>query len=123
MHAPFAWLASNLTPDLPNSPHCRGAKRGVSRSEPCASDVAYFCEALSGHYKRNNCEAIAGYSAKALARVWKAERFSWQLTKLMHRFPEDSPFERRMQIAELDYIASSTAAHKAIAENYVGLPI
>jgi len=79
VHALFAWLAPNLKPDLPNSPnspHCRGAKRGVSRSEPCASDVAYLCEALSGHYKRNVCEAIAGYSAKALARVWKTERFS-----------------------------------------------
>ncbi len=52
--------------------------------------------------------------------MWKAERFSWQLTKLMHRFPEDGPFERRMQLAELDYIAASAAAQTAIAENYVG---
>ena len=88
-----------------------------------ASDVAYLSDALIGHYKRGDNDGIAGYSAKALARVWKAERFSWQLTKLMHRFPEDGPFERRMQIAELDYIASSMAAQTAIAENYVGLPL
>jgi p-hydroxybenzoate 3-monooxygenase len=88
-----------------------------------ASDVAYLSDALIGHYKHADNDGIAGYSAKALARVWKSERFSWQLTKLMHRFPEDGPFERRMQIAELDYIASSKAAQTAIAENYVGLPL
>jgi len=63
------------------------------------------------------------YSSKALARVWKSERFSWQLTMLMHRFPDTSPFERRMQLAELDYIASSVAAQTTIAENYVGLSL
>ncbi len=88
-----------------------------------ASDVHYAAEALTGYLKRNAADGIAGYSAKALARVWKAERFSWSLTKLMHRFPEDGPFERAMQVAELDYIASSTAAQTAIAENYVGLPV
>jgi p-hydroxybenzoate 3-monooxygenase len=55
--------------------------------------------------------------------VWKAERFSWSLTRLMHRFADDGPFERAMQVAELDYIASSRAAQTAIAENYVGLPV
>ena len=88
-----------------------------------ASDVAYLSDALISYYKRADNSEIAGYSGKSLARVWKAERFSWQLTKLMHRFPEDGPFERRMQIAELDYIASSNAAQTAIAENYVGLPL
>ena len=88
-----------------------------------ASDVAYLSDALIGYYKRADHDGIAGYSARALARVWKAERFSWQLTKLMHRFPEDGAFERRMQIAELDYIASSKAAQTTIAENYVGLPL
>jgi p-hydroxybenzoate 3-monooxygenase len=66
---------------------------------------------------------LAGYQTKALARVWKCERFSWYLTKLMHRFPEDGPFEREMQVAELDYIAGSVAMRTAIAENYVGLPL
>ncbi|WP_404477426.1 4-hydroxybenzoate 3-monooxygenase [Novosphingobium sp. BL-52-GroH] len=88
-----------------------------------ASDVHYASQALVAHLRTNDTDAIAGYSDKALARVWKAERFSWSLTRLMHRFPEDGAFERRMQVAELDYIASSEAARQAIAENYVGLPI
>lgn len=88
-----------------------------------ASDVHYAANALVGFFKRNDADAIAGYSARALARVWKSERFSWSLTRLMHRFPEDGPFERAMQVAELDYIASSRAAQTSIAENYVGLPV
>ena len=88
-----------------------------------ASDVHYAAEALAAFFNRNDGDAIAGYAAKALARVWKAERFSWSLTRLMHRFPEDGPFERAMQVAELDYIASSRAAQTSIAENYVGLPV
>ena len=87
-----------------------------------ASDVHYAAEALTAFFK-GHADAIAGYSDKALARVWKAERFSWSLTRLMHRFPEDGPFERAMQLAEMDYIASSRAAQTSIAENYVGLPV
>ena len=88
-----------------------------------ARDVHYAVEALVAFFRHGDADAVAGYSAKALARVWKSERFSWSLTKLMHRFPEDGPFERRMQVAELDYIASSEAAQRVIAENYVGLPV
>ena len=88
-----------------------------------ASDVHYAAEALTAFFKRGDSDAVAAYSDRALARVWKAERFSWSLTRLMHRFPEDGPFERAMQVAELDYIASSRAAQTAIAENYVGLPV
>lgn len=88
-----------------------------------ASDVHYAAEALTALFKRNSMEGVAHYSDKALARVWKSERFSWSLTRLMHRFPQDGPFERAMQVAELDYIASSTAAQTSIAENYVGLPV
>ena len=88
-----------------------------------ASDVHYAAEALLAWFARNDGDAISGYSARALARVWKSERFSWSLTNLMHRFPQDGPFERAMQVAELDYIASSRAAQTAIAENYVGLPV
>lgn len=88
-----------------------------------ASDVHYAADALTAYFRRSDNELVAGYSARALARVWKGERFSWFLTKLMHRFPEDGPFERRMQIAELDYIAESRAAQQVIAENYVGLPV
>jgi len=88
-----------------------------------ASDVHYAAAALTAFFKTNDGDAVAGYSAKALARVWKSERFSWSLTRLMHRFPEDGPFERAMQAAELDYIASSRAAQTSIAENYVGLAV
>jgi p-hydroxybenzoate 3-monooxygenase len=88
-----------------------------------ASDVHYLSQALIGYFKRQDRDAIAGYSDKALARVWKSERFSWQLTRLMHRFPDGDAFDRRMQVAELDYIASSVAAQTSIAENYVGLPL
>ena len=88
-----------------------------------ASDVAYLSDALIAHYRSGDEAALAAYEARALARIWKAERFSWYLTKLMHRFPEDGAFEHRMQIAELDYVASSEAMQRVIAENYVGLPL
>jgi p-hydroxybenzoate 3-monooxygenase len=88
-----------------------------------ASDVHYAAEALTRFFEANDADAIIAYSDKALARVWKSERFSWSLTRLMHRFPEDGPFERAMQVAELDYIATSRAAQTSIAENYVGLPV
>jgi p-hydroxybenzoate 3-monooxygenase len=88
-----------------------------------ASDVLYAAQGLIAFFKRGEGDGIGAYSDKALARVWKSERFSWSLTKLMHRFPEDGPFERAMQVAELDYVASSRAAQMTIAENYVGLPV
>jgi p-hydroxybenzoate 3-monooxygenase len=88
-----------------------------------SSDVTYLAEALIGWFNHGNSEGIDGYSERALRRIWKTERFSWYLTKLMHRFPDDGPFERRMQIAELDYIANSEAMQTSIAENYVGLPL
>lgn len=88
-----------------------------------ASDVAYLSDALIRYFRLADNDAIAGYSDKALARVWKSERFSWQLTMLMHRFPDSGAFDRRVQVAELDYIASSVAAQTSIAENYVGLPL
>ena len=88
-----------------------------------ASDVAYLAEALVDFFEEGNEHGVEQYSVRALARVWKSERFSWYLTNLMHRFPDTGTFERRMQVAELHYIASSTAAQTAIAENYVGLPL
>lgn len=88
-----------------------------------ASDVAYLGEALIRWFGAGDGGALDGYSKRALARVWKAERFSWYLTNLMHRFPDTGPFERAMQVAELDYIAGSVAMRTAIAENYVGLPL
>lgn len=88
-----------------------------------ASDVAYLSDALIAFFKRGDDAGLHGYQARALARIWKAERFSWYLTKLMHRFPEDGAFEHRMQTAELDCVAASRTMQMAIAENYVGLPL
>jgi len=88
-----------------------------------ASDVTYLADALIDWFRQGRLDGIDGYMARALARVWKSERFSWSLTRLMHRFPEDGTFERAMQVAELDYIAGSVAAQTSIAENYVGLPL
>ena len=88
-----------------------------------ASDVVYLADALIAQLTRGDESGLLGYQKRALARIWKAERFSWYLTKLMHRFPDDGPFEHKMQVAELDYVASSEAMQRAIAENYVGLPI
>jgi p-hydroxybenzoate 3-monooxygenase len=65
---------------------------------------------------------IDHYSEKALARVWKAERFSWWFSSLMHRYPDQSAFDLKMQAAELAFLASNPSAQKAMAENYVGLP-
>ena len=87
-----------------------------------ASDVACLSDALIRFFK-NGEDGVPGYSDKALARVWKSERFSWQLTTLMHRSPDTEAFDRRMQQAELDYIASSVAARTSIAENDVGLSL
>ncbi len=88
-----------------------------------ASDVHYLAEALTAYFRQKNTMGLDSYSERALARVWKAERFSWWMTKLLHRFPEEGDFGRRMQLAELDYIVASAAAQTALAENYVGLPL
>lgn len=88
-----------------------------------ASDVIYLSRGLIGYFTRADNDGLGAYAATALARVWNASRFSASLTRLLHHFPEDTAFDRRMQIAELDFIASNTAAQKAIAENYVGLPL
>ncbi len=87
------------------------------------SDVRLLHRAFELWYSRNQADALEAYSASALSRVWKAERFSWYLSTMMHQFPEHNAFERRMQRAEFDYVRSSQAASRAIAENYVGLPL
>ena len=87
-----------------------------------ASDVNYLSEALIGYYRNGDEAALTGYSERALNRIWKAERFSWWMTKLMHQFPEDSEFDRRIQRAEFDFLIGSPAYQAAMAENYVGLP-
>ena len=87
------------------------------------ADIRVLSRGLIAHYREADDHLIDTYSQTVLARVWKVERFSWQLSPLMHQFPENSAFEKRMQRAEFDYIASSEAASRAIAENYVGLPL
>lgn len=88
-----------------------------------ASDVHYLWRGLTAHYRHHCDTELQDYSRRALARVWKAERFSWWMTSLLHRFPESSGFDRRIQEAELDYLLSSKAALASLAENYVGLPL
>jgi p-hydroxybenzoate 3-monooxygenase len=87
-----------------------------------ASDVHYLSEGLIDHYRNRSETGLDAYSIRALARVWKAERFSWWMTSLLHRFPESGAFGQRIQLAELDYLVSSRAAATCLAENYVGLP-
>jgi p-hydroxybenzoate 3-monooxygenase len=87
-----------------------------------AGDVAYLSRALIERYKQGRRDGLDAYARVALARVWKAERFSWQMTQMLHRFPEASGFDQKMQAVELEYLFSSTAAQTALAENYVGLP-
>jgi len=87
-----------------------------------ASDIHYLSEALIEFYGEKSAAGIDSYSQKALARIWKAERFSWWMTTLLHQFPDLGPFNARMQQADMDYLASSHAAQVSLAENYVGLP-
>lgn len=87
------------------------------------ADVQMLAHALVGYYQERTNGLIDSYSKRCLRRVWKVERFSWYLSRLMHQFPSSGPFERRMQEAEFEHIATSETASRSIAENYVGLPL
>jgi p-hydroxybenzoate 3-monooxygenase len=87
-----------------------------------ASDAHYLAVALREYFDEKSAAGIDDYSRKALARVWKAVRFSWWMTSMLHKFPDDGSFGPRIQIAELDYVTSSRAPMTSLAENYVGLP-
>ena len=87
-----------------------------------ASDAHYLACALREYYDEKSSAGIDHYSEKALSRVWKAVRFSWWMTSMLHKFPDSGTFGARIQLAELDYVASSRAAMTSLAENYVGLP-
>jgi p-hydroxybenzoate 3-monooxygenase len=87
-----------------------------------ASDVHYLSQALREFYDEKSSAGIDAYSTKALARVWKAVRFSWWMTSMLHKFPDTGEFGARIQLAELDYLVSSQAAATSLSENYVGLP-
>jgi len=87
------------------------------------ADVVYMSRAIEAFYKKNNSDLLENYSATCLRRVWKAQRFSWWMTQIMHRFPHESAFDRRRQLADLDYLTGSQTAAKSLAEQYVGLPL
>jgi p-hydroxybenzoate 3-monooxygenase len=95
---------------------------GAKGLNTAASDVHYLFEGLTEFYGRGSTEGIDAYSERALARVWKAERFSWWFSSLMHRYPDQSAFDLKMQVAELEFLRTNVSAQRAMAENYVGLP-
>ena len=87
------------------------------------ADVVVLSRAIDAFYKSKRDTLLESYSATCLRRVWKAQRFSWWMTQIMHRFPNESAFDRRRQLSDLDYLTSSQAAAKSLAEQYVGLPL
>jgi p-hydroxybenzoate 3-monooxygenase len=117
--APMRWQRMFLAGDAAHIVPPTGAK-GLNLA---VADVIVLADALRRFYATGSSAGIDGYSDRALARVWKAERFSWWLTHLTHRFPHMDGFDRQMQLAELEYLRSSRAARSSFAENYVGLPL
>jgi p-hydroxybenzoate 3-monooxygenase len=115
---PMRWGRLFLAGDAAHIVPPTGAK-GLNLA---ASDVHYLSRAFVARYKGGSEDLLDAYSATALARVWKAERFSWWMTSMLHKFHEPGSFEARMQIAELEYLMGSRAARTSLAENYVGLP-
>jgi p-hydroxybenzoate 3-monooxygenase len=96
---------------------------GAKGMNSAIGDVLILARALERWFKRGDDAGLQTYSATALRRIWKVQRFSWWMTTLFHRFEAAPPFDRRVQLAELDYVTSSRAAATALAENYVGLPL
>jgi p-hydroxybenzoate 3-monooxygenase len=95
---------------------------GARGLNTAASDVYYLYHALLDHFKKGDDRGLDDYSAHALARVWKAQRFSWWMTMLLHRFPDRLAYDDRLQQTDMAYLFSSEAALRSLAENYVGLP-
>ena len=95
---------------------------GAKGLNTASSDVHYLLQGLREFYEEGNADGLDKYSEKALARIWKAERFSWWFSSLLHRYPDQSEFDLKMQKAEIDFLRTNAAAQKAMAENYVGLP-
>jgi p-hydroxybenzoate 3-monooxygenase len=96
---------------------------GAKGMNLAVADVRVLARALAEFYRSGRTDLLDSYSQTCLRRVWKAQRFSWWMTSMLHRHHEASPFDHRRQIAELDYVTSSRAAATALAENYVGLPM
>ena len=88
-----------------------------------ASDVLVLARALKAFYERSTTDWLDEYSDICLRRVWKAQRFSWWMTQMLHLHPTHNAFDRKCQLAELDYFANSEAGKRTLAENYVGLPV
>jgi p-hydroxybenzoate 3-monooxygenase len=86
------------------------------------SDIQYLSDAFLNFYKNNLTTGIDNYSKKALSRIWKTERFSWWMTSVLHKTENESSFDNRIRLTELEYLLSSEAAMSSLAENYVGLP-
>lgn len=95
---------------------------GAKGLNTAASDIHYLYTGLKQHYRDKDSNGLDTYSQKALSRIWKAERFSWWMTNLLHRFPDQSEFDIKMQRADLEFLRDNDAAQKVLAENYVGLP-
>jgi len=95
---------------------------GARGLNSAASDIYYLYHAMVAHYQEGDSTGLDNYSAKALARVWKAQRFSWWMTTMLHTFPEALTYDQKLQQTELDYLLSSEVAQQSLAENYVGLP-
>ncbi len=95
---------------------------GAKGMNLAVADVRALAQGLSAYYRSGDARLLDGYSARCLRRVWKTQRFSWWMTTMLHVHPDDTPFDRRRQLAELDYVTSSEAAMRTLAENYVGLP-
>jgi p-hydroxybenzoate 3-monooxygenase len=96
---------------------------GAKGMNLAVADVRVLSRALSEFYASGHTGPLESYSETCLRRVWKASRFSWWMTSMLHRFPDGDPFQHRLQLAELDYVTSSRAASTSLAENYVGLPM
>jgi p-hydroxybenzoate 3-monooxygenase len=96
---------------------------GAKGMNLAAADVRILARALVQFFRNNSSAGLDAYSETCLRRVWKVQRFSWWMTSLLHRFPDEDAFARRIQLAELDYLVSSRAACQALAENYTGLPL
>jgi p-hydroxybenzoate 3-monooxygenase len=95
---------------------------GARGLNSAASDIYYLYHAMLAHYQNGDDSGLDSYSAKALARVWKAQRFSWWMTTMLHTFPDSIPYDQKLQQTDLEYLFSSEAAQASLAENYVGLP-
>ncbi|WP_306043829.1 4-hydroxybenzoate 3-monooxygenase [Mameliella sp. MMSF_3455] len=95
---------------------------GAKGLNTAASDINYLYNGLVQYYQTGDSEGIDTYSEKALARIWKAERFSWWMTTLLHRFPDQNEFDLKIQLADIEFLRSNREAQSVLAQNYIGLP-